>query len=70
MKYNFLSQFFSSTFLWVPGMELLSPGLRSKPLYTLSYLSGSQFTFCLKKHFSGWRDGSVVKSTDCSSEGP
>jgi hypothetical protein len=21
-------------------------------------------------HFLGWRDGSVVKSTDCSSEGP
>jgi hypothetical protein len=23
-----------------------------------------------KKKKSGWRDGSVVKSTDCSSEGP
>jgi hypothetical protein len=23
-----------------------------------------------KKLVSGWRDGSVVKSTDCSSEGP
>jgi hypothetical protein len=23
-----------------------------------------------KNEFMGWRDGSVVKSTDCSSEGP
>jgi hypothetical protein len=24
----------------------------------------------LNRHFLGWRDGSVVKSTDCSSRGP
>jgi hypothetical protein len=24
----------------------------------------------IEKNFSGWRDGSAVKSTDCSSEGP
>ena len=26
--------------------------------------------FCLKDVMAGWRDGSVVKSTDCSSKGP
>lgn len=53
MKYNFfLSQFFSSTFLWVPGIELGSPGLRNKHLYTLSHLPGSQSTFCLRKGLS------------------
>ena len=25
---------------------------------------------CLKKEGEGWRDGSVIKSTDCSSKGP
>jgi hypothetical protein len=25
---------------------------------------------CLKKKLEGWRDGSVVKSANCSSEGP
>jgi hypothetical protein len=24
----------------------------------------------IKKRFKGWRDGSVIKSADCSSEGP
>jgi hypothetical protein len=26
--------------------------------------------YCMRRKVQGWRDGSVVKSTECSSEGP
>jgi hypothetical protein len=31
---------------------------------------GESETSFIKKNISGWRDGSVVKSTGCSSQGP
>jgi hypothetical protein len=47
------------------------PEVLGKP-DTQTYVNPSlTFLFhCLKKNLRGWRDVSVVKNTDCSSEGP
>jgi hypothetical protein len=47
---------------WVQGQ----PGLQSEFQDSQGYTEKP----CLKKQKQGWRDGSAVKSTDCSSEGP
>jgi hypothetical protein len=37
-------------------------------LIYMTLISSTEFT--IKIYLEGWRDGSVVKSTDCSSRGP
>jgi hypothetical protein len=44
--------------------------LVSRSFSRLTYSLDEQAANFLKKIYLGWRDGSAVKNTDCSSKGP
>jgi hypothetical protein len=68
-KNFFLFCFFETVFLCIPGLKFTE--IHASALQVLGIKGACHHypALILKIRFWGWRDGSAVKSTDCSSEG-
>jgi hypothetical protein len=54
--------------MYVLGLEFMSSGSATNTWHAVP--SVKPLNYFIKMQLLGWRDGSAVKSTDCSSEGP